>query len=285
MPSDLPAKTLDDYLQDVSNHSIKDDLEHLGSTNVLGFFLLLDRLVALVRQGKPSEAVRNVEALNMPGGVTVLTLYHLREKIAPHRVALPGLENETPDGSVMVLDKEFERWKALYPPDIYAQNDPDDTSREARQILWCHYAAMEGLDILIRKAIAEGEAKRALEIEIRQSERDRMEASINQIVQAAIAEAGIKRNPEYTLNRQVLALGFMLKHLGVRKIDKSKQAKFIEFLIGKTYKDIYDKLRELEDRVIHRKGEDAHYVINQFRELELEDISKEIEDILKDSNL
>jgi hypothetical protein len=55
--------------------------------------------------------------------------------------------------------------------------------------------------------------------------------------------------------------------------------------VGKTYKDIYDLLRELEDSVLHRNGDDARYVMALFKELGLMDIADKIQQILGKSNL
>jgi hypothetical protein len=79
----------------------------------------------------------------------------------------------------------------------------------------------------------------------------------------------------------VIALGFMLRHLGVRNIDKTTQADFIEFLTGKNNKDIYDKLRETDSQVRLRGGSDAQYVRGWFDKLGLSEMVKEL-DVLID---
>ena len=79
-------------------------------------------------------------------------------------------------------------------------------------------------------------------------------------VESKILSDPSKKNSEFTTNRQVLALSFMLKHLGIKDIDKTVQAKFIMFLIGKNYKKIYDSVREADDIVFIKGGEDARYI-------------------------
>ena len=277
-----PARTLDDYLSDIINHSIKQDLEHLGYSDILGFFNAFYRWVEMVEQGKPSEAIKEIESWNLPGGVTVLIVYHLKERFHHfHFPETPEPESSAPAGSVMYLDGEYERLKQSHPPDLYAQNDPSEESRLARQVLIGHYIAKDAMDLILKRAIAEGEKEAAIEMRARQSEREQIQATVDETIQAAIAAAGVKRNPEFTLNRQVLALGYILKHLGVKNIDKTAQADFVEFLINKTNKDIYDTLRELDDRLLHKEGQDAEYVAARFRKLGLETLADEIENTLR----
>lgn len=280
-----PSLTLDYYLANPNNHSIKADLEDLGCSDILEFFHRFYRWIDYVKEGRPSEAIKEIEASFQPGGVTVLIIYHLRERF--RKFSLPSFgstgeaEAKAPEGSLMYLDSEYERWKAAYPPDIYAHDDPSDVSRIARERLWGHYHTIKFLDDMVTKMLKEGEEKRAVELQTRQSERELMQTQIEDIVQKALAATGVKKNPEFTLNRQVLALGYMLHALGVRNIDKSVQANFIEFLINKTNKDVYDALRELEDRLLHREGKDAEYVIARFKELGLDDLASKIEQDLK----
>ena len=79
-------------------------------------------------------------------------------------------------------------------------------------------------------------------------------------VESKIPSDPAKKNSEFTTNRQVLALSFMLKHLGIKDIDKTVQAKFIMFLIGKNYKKIYDSVREADDIVFIKGGENKEIV-------------------------
>jgi len=278
------SRTLDYYLSNPNNHSIKTDLEELGCSDILEFFHRFYRWIDYVKEGRPSEALQEIEESFQPGGVTVLIIYYLRSRFRGH--TLPSLgstrgEAEAPEGSLMYLDSEYERWKAVYPPDIYAHDDPSDVSRVARERLWGYYATDKALDDMLTKMLKEGEEKHAFELQIRQSERELMQNQMQETVQAALAAAGVKRNPEFTLNRQVLALGYMLQALGMRNIDKITQASFVEFLINKTNKTIYDALRELDDCLLKNDGNDAEYVIARFKALGLDELASKIKQDLQ----
>lgn len=279
--SDL-VRTLDFYLtDDISNQTIKDDLEGLGSSNVLGFFRLIYSLIDLVNAGQPLKAIAQLESLNLPGGVTVLIAYHLWRKF--RREPMPGFPPEEPgpnEAALLVLDREYERLKQLYPPDIYAQDDPSDVSRSARATLWGHYMVEDVVYRMLENAIKEGEEKRAFENQIRQSEQERMREEVERIAQEVLKSVKQPRqNPEFTTNRQVIAVGFMLKALGVTNIKKSTQANFIEFLTGKTNKEIYSRVGH-ETNVYNRENRDGEYVRDWFMQLGLTDIAKEIDDLL-----
>lgn len=280
--SDL-ARTLDFYLtDDISNQAIKDDWEGLGYQNVLGFFHLFYRWIDLIAAGQPLEAIAQLESLNLPGGVTALIAYHLLRKF--RSTPMPGFPppelgpNET---SLLQLDREYERLKQLYPPDIYAQDDPSDVSRSARFQLWGHYMVEDVVYKMLERAIKESEAKRAFENQIRQSEQERMREDVEKIAQEVLKSVKQpKQNPEFTTNRQVIALGFILRRLGVSNIDKKVQGNFIEFLTGKNNKEIYDRVRELDETVYNKSGKDAEYVSAWFQKLGLTDLAKEIDSLL-----
>jgi len=278
------SRTLDYYLADINNHRIRDDLEHLGHPDILAFFHRFYQWIDLVEQGKPSEALKEIEVYAEPGGLTVLILYHLRAKFRgdplPSFPAAP-IETTAPEGSLFYLDNEYERWKQSYPPDIYAQDDPSELSRAARTQLWGHYMVTEVIDNMITKLVREGEKKRALELQIEQAAQASAHSQVEEIVHAVLAASGTRRNPEFTLNRQVLALGYILQALKVRNIDKIKQANFVEFLINKTNKTIYDALRELDDCLLKNDGKDVEYVSAKFKELGLDELASKIEQDLK----
>jgi hypothetical protein len=88
------------------------------------------------------------------------------------------------------------------------------------------------------------------------------------------------RNPKFTTKRQVFVLYYMLKHLGLKNVDKTVQARFIEFLTGKNYKKIYDSVREVDDLIFIKGGEDARYVREWFEKLGLTEIVKELDAML-----
>lgn len=281
--SDL-ARTLDFYLtDDISNQTIKSDLEELGfSKDILGFFDVFYGWIDLVAGGQPLKAIAELESFNLPGGVTVLIAYHLWRKF--RSTPMPGFpppETGPNEAALLQLDREYERLKQLYPPDIYAQDDPSDVSRSARFTLWGHYMVEDVVYGMLERAIKEGEEKRAFENQIRQSEQERMREEVERIAQEVLKSVKQpKQNPEFTTNRQVIALGFMLRKMGVSNIDKKVQGNFIEFLTSKNNKEIYDRVRELDQTVYNKSGKDAEYVIEWFEKLGWSDLVNEIRQLL-----
>lgn len=287
----MSEKTLDDYLLDVGNQTIFQEIERIG-LKPLPFFDLLYSLIDLVKQGKPSQAVEQLDTIEVfrRGGLRLYMLHCIRDALSdPIGVVVGWTLNNEYDAALFVIDKEYDEAAKNFPPDLFPDDTENSISDRARQEVASSQMIHKLLGGMIKKDWDKAREREKLEEEIelraRHDERKKLEATINETVQAAIAAANPKRNPEHTLNRQVLALGFILKHLHIQNIDKSDQARFVEFLIGKTYKDIYDTLRELEDRVLHRKGEDAKYVIARLKELGLNNIALEIEEILNKSNL
>jgi len=87
------------------------------------------------------------------------------------------------------------------------------------------------------------------------------------------------KNKEFTTTRQVLAIRYLLDYCQVKNIDQTEIARFIEFLTGKNYKDIYDKTRDKTLQYI-KNGDDARFVQNYFRRLGLRKIAEDIENEL-----
>ncbi|HXM50242.1 MAG TPA: hypothetical protein VN956_20540 [Pyrinomonadaceae bacterium] len=287
----MSAKSLDDYLLDVGNQTIYQELERIGLTP-LPFFDLFYKLIDLVKQGKPSQALEELNEITpfQAGGLRLFVLNCIRENLRDYISLAAGWSKDTEhESALFVIDKEYDEVAKRFPPDLFPDDPDNSISDRARQEVAQSQMVHKLLGEMIKrdwdKAREREKLEQEIELRARQDEREKLETTINETVQAAIAAASPKRNPEHTLNRQVLALGFILKRLNVQNIDKSDQARFVEFLIGKTYKDIYDNLRELDDRVLHRKGEDARFVIAQFEKLGLNDIAKEIEETLNKFNL
>jgi hypothetical protein len=90
------------------------------------------------------------------------------------------------------------------------------------------------------------------------------------------------KNKDFTTKRQVLAMYYLLNHAGSKtgSVDRTVQARFIEFLTGKNYDSIYKTLSDPFKGLANTKNtstlEDMEYIKNQFDKLELKEISKKI---------
>jgi len=92
--------------------------------------------------------------------------------------------------------------------------------------------------------------------------------------------SGESENKEFTTKRQVLAIYFIFNELGVKNIDKTVQARFIQFLTNKNQSNIYKILsnpfKGLDESNTKIK-DDLLYVKNLFDELGLSQLSKKID--------
>ncbi len=89
----------------------------------------------------------------------------------------------------------------------------------------------------------------------------------------------IKRNSDFTTARQVLAVHYLLNHLGVyQNTDKTDVARFIEFLTGKNFDSIYKKVREPIKLKDSEAKKDLKFVKSYFQKLSLTQIVKAIDD-------
>lgn len=101
--------------------------------------------------------------------------------------------------------------------------------------------------------------------------------------QAEPSQPHTSRNPDFTTARQVLAVHYLLLAAGMRQngIDKSNEARLIEFLTGKNYRNIYDRVREplkLSDKEAEK---DLKYIKPYFEKLGLFNVIELIEKELK----
>ncbi|MEO6758204.1 MAG: hypothetical protein ABIO24_02040 [Saprospiraceae bacterium] len=84
----------------------------------------------------------------------------------------------------------------------------------------------------------------------------------------------------FTTARRVLAMHYLFEYNQVRGIDQTNKAKFIEFLTGNSYKNIYDLVRN----PLSKKGEfrkaDLKYIRTFFDDLEMRNIVKMIDNEL-----
>jgi hypothetical protein len=85
-----------------------------------------------------------------------------------------------------------------------------------------------------------------------------------------------EKNKEFTTSRQVLAVHYLLKYCQVKNIDNTEKARFIQFLTGKNYDNIYKRVQSPlngNDRYIN---EDLKYVRGYFDRLGMKEIVKMI---------
>jgi hypothetical protein len=84
-------------------------------------------------------------------------------------------------------------------------------------------------------------------------------------------------NPDFTTARQVLAMHFLLDFCKIQGVDKTQIARFIEFLTGKSYHNIY---RNVKNPYATKKGnfrkEDLQFIRPYFENLGLSEIVKMI---------
>jgi hypothetical protein len=98
-----------------------------------------------------------------------------------------------------------------------------------------------------------------------------------------LSETTGKPNTEFTTSRQVLAMYYLLNeidHKSVNNIDRTEKARFIEFLTGKNYDNIYKTLSKpfkgLDSKNPKTILKDMEYVTNHFEKLGLQSIVTKI---------
>ncbi|MEI6767161.1 MAG: hypothetical protein WCM76_16140 [Bacteroidota bacterium] len=87
------------------------------------------------------------------------------------------------------------------------------------------------------------------------------------------SEGAIK---DSTTARQVLAVHYLLKYANVKNIDKTEIARFIQFLTGKNFDNIYKRLQnpfKINEKALN---EDLRFVRNYFERLEMSEVVKMI---------
>jgi len=110
---------------------------------------------------------------------------------------------------------------------------------------------------------------------------DRLEAvkqaALNDSNPEILETEGKESNPNFTTARQVLAVYYLLEHCEVKGVDQTQIARFIEFLTGKNYDNIYKALRSpLASKVGNFRREDLQYIRPFFENLGLVGIVKTI---------
>jgi hypothetical protein len=272
------VKDLDSYLSDPFNQRIYPDLEIFGF-DAVKFFDFFYRLVGFMEENKPSAVIQALDEQNWQGGLRLYIIYFLREKYSTGFAGvldmLPTNDNR-PEASLFIIDKEYERLEKLFPLDIFIPDDAPISDR-ARGVVAIHKISGEAVEAILKKGMEEAERERAIELRARQDERERIEQTQLKVTQEVLTVMKQQRkSPEFTTARQVLAVSYMLKQLGMKNIDKKAQADFIEFLTGKTHRDIYDRVRD-PLLVYHKANQDAEYVKKWFQRLGLAEIVKNIE--------
>ena len=81
---------------------------------------------------------------------------------------------------------------------------------------------------------------------------------------------------------KVIAVCYLLQAVGAQA-NSSEQARFIEFLINKTPKEIYKRVLAINSTVYNLDGQDASYVRDWFNKLGLNNLAKKIDEILGQS--
>lgn len=100
-------------------------------------------------------------------------------------------------------------------------------------------------------------------------------------------ETIIQKNNEFTTRRQVLAMYYIFELIGCTSatVDKTAQARFIHFLTGKSYTDVYKKISKpfkgLENENNKSTIEDSKFLIKQFTDLRLNEIIVKIKKDMK----
>ena len=92
------------------------------------------------------------------------------------------------------------------------------------------------------------------------------------------------KSKEFTTARQVLAVHYLLKYANVKNVDKTEITRFIHFLTGKNFENIYKKLQnpfKLNDKSLK---EDLRFIQDYFERLGMIEIVKMINNELNNNN-
>lgn len=208
--------SLDYYLSDPFNHSIYEALERLGASGAVKFFGLFYSLLDMVEAGKPLQAIEEIDALNLSGGWRLFLTYYLREKMRGNEFDVTGnLPANTPPASLYLIDREYERLEKLFPPDPFFTTS-ESLDERAQGEVGLHEFSKKAVNNMTEKIFAKAEERRNIELRARQEERERLEQPFMREIREMISNPETaKKNSEFTTNRQVLALYYMLKHLQV----------------------------------------------------------------------
>lgn len=87
------------------------------------------------------------------------------------------------------------------------------------------------------------------------------------------------RNPEFTMNRRVIALCCMLIDLEPRILDQGNKrnvSRFIHFLIGQNERNIYTRITDMPKIKTMSQDKDYEFVIDEFRKVGLDALASEM---------
>jgi len=94
------------------------------------------------------------------------------------------------------------------------------------------------------------------------------------------------KNPKFTTAQQVLAMHYIFENFQVRGVDQSAKARFIEFLTGKSYKNIYDAVcNPMATKSKDFRKKDLQFIRPFFENLGLTEIVKMINNQLDKPDL
>lgn len=106
----------------------------------------------------------------------------------------------------------------------------------------------------------------------------------NEVVPATVTfEDSNEKNKEFTTARQVLAVHYLLKYCQVKNIDDTEKARFIYFLTGKNFDNIYKKVQSPLSGANKYVAEDLKFVRGYFERLGMKEIVKMINNELYQS--
>jgi hypothetical protein len=91
----------------------------------------------------------------------------------------------------------------------------------------------------------------------------------------------VTRNPDFTTARQVLAIHYLLKYSKADQASNADVARFIKFLTGKNYKNIYKRVCNPLSSRDKELTEDLRFVRDLFEKLRLTEIVKMINNEIK----
>ncbi|MFH2143310.1 MAG: hypothetical protein ABIJ97_12860 [Bacteroidota bacterium] len=84
------------------------------------------------------------------------------------------------------------------------------------------------------------------------------------------------KSSDFTTSRQVLAMHYIFKYIQVNNVDKTDVARFIQFLTGKSFDNIYKRVRDPLRENNKTLKSDLKFIREYFNKLELNEIVKMI---------
>jgi hypothetical protein len=85
-----------------------------------------------------------------------------------------------------------------------------------------------------------------------------------------------QKSSDFTTSRQILALHYMFKYMQVKNVDKTETARFFQFITGKSFDNIYKRVRDPLRENNKTLKSDLKYIREYFNKLEMLEIVKMI---------